>query len=130
MWDPLRKKEVADTPEERVRQWFIATLHDTFGVPLHFMMSEAGFDFGQKHYRADILVFDRAGKPAAIVECKRPEVTITAEVARQAMRYNAVLDVRFIYLTNGTSTYLYRREGEGFVPADSFPSFEEIICRQ
>ena len=26
IWDPLRKKMVALTPEERVRQWFIGVL--------------------------------------------------------------------------------------------------------
>lgn len=130
MWDPLRKKEVADTPEERVRQWFISTLRDSMGVPVHMMMSEAGFDFGQKHYRADIIIYDRAGKPAAVVECKRPEVTITEEVARQALRYNAVLDVNFIFLTNGNRTYVYRREGDNFAHMDHIPSFEEMICRQ
>ena len=40
IWDPLRKKEVALTPEERVRQWCIGVLNNSFGVPLHMMMSE------------------------------------------------------------------------------------------
>ena len=32
--DPLRKKDVPLTPEERVRQWFITVLKDTMQVPL------------------------------------------------------------------------------------------------
>ena len=28
VWDPLRKKEVALTPEEKVRQWFIGVLRE------------------------------------------------------------------------------------------------------
>ena len=39
IWDPLRKKNVAATPEEQVRQWFIVQLRDVFGVPMHMMMS-------------------------------------------------------------------------------------------
>ena len=40
VWDPLRKKEVALTPEERVRQWFIAFLMKECDVPISLMNSE------------------------------------------------------------------------------------------
>ena len=57
VWDPLRRKEVALTPEEEVRQWFIGdVLHDGMGVPLHMMMSEVSLSFGDKAWRADIVV--------------------------------------------------------------------------
>lgn len=130
IWDPLRRKNVALTPEEQVRQWFIGVLRDSFKVPLHMMGSEVSFEFGNKPYRADIVVFSRSGSPLAVVECKRPEVKIDEKVVRQAMRYNAVLDVKFIFLTNGNNTYLYGREGETFVPLSSVPTFEEMLCRQ
>lgn len=127
IFDPLRKKSVAATDEERVRQWFIRELLDTADVPRHLMMSEAGFRFGSKQYRADILIFNREGQPLAIVECKRPDVGITASVAEQAMRYNAVLSVRFIFLTNGNTTFIFKRSEETFKPFDHFPSFEEML---
>ena len=59
LFDPLRRKEVPDTPEERVRQWFIALLRDSAAVPVGLMMSEWALDYGEKRYRADIVVFDR-----------------------------------------------------------------------
>lgn len=127
LYDPLRKKNVAATAEERVRQWFIRQLLDTAKVPAQLMMSEAGFKFGSKQYRADIIVFGRDGQPLAIVECKRPEVAVTSAVAEQAMRYNAVLSVKYIYLTNGNSTHVFRREDGMFHHMDHFPSFEEMI---
>ena len=130
IWDPLRKKEVAATPEERVRQWFIIQLRDAFGVPEHMMNSEVGFKFGAKSWRADILVYDRAGKPLAVVECKRPDVALDAHVIEQAMRYNSVLGVRFLFVTNGKMTYLYGLKGDTFVPLDRIPSFEEMLCPQ
>ena len=46
LYDPLRRKEVAATPEEQVRQWFIGVLRDSCGVPAHLMMSEAGLKLG------------------------------------------------------------------------------------
>ena len=90
VWDPLRKKEVALTPEERVRQWFISVLSSRFGCPHHMMMSEAGFKLGGKQFRADILVYDRKMKPVVVVECKRPEVPLANDVLDQAVRYNMV----------------------------------------
>ena len=128
IWDPLRRKEVAATPEERVRQWFIIQLRDAFGVPEHMMMSEVGFRFGAKNWRADIVVYDRTAAPLAVVECKRPDVALDARVLEQAMRYNSVLGVRFLFVTNGKMTYLYRLEGETFVPMDSVPTYEEMLC--
>ena len=128
IWDPLRRQEVAAPPEERVRQWFIIQLRDTFGVPEHMMNSEVGFKFGAKPWRADIVVFDRAGKPLAVVECKRPDVALDARVIEQAMRYNSVLGVRFLFVTNGNLTYLYRLEGDTFVPLERIPTFEEMLC--
>ena len=130
LWDPLRRKEVAATPEERVRQWFIVQLRDVFKVPMHMMMSECALMFGGKRYRADILVYDRKGAPLAVVECKRPSVKLDAQVVEQAMRYNAVLGVRYIILTNGNLTYLYRLEAGRFVPCGSVPEYEEMLCRQ
>lgn len=128
--DPLRKIDVAATPEERVRQWFIGQLRDVFKVPEHLMMSEVGFKFGEKRYRADILVYDRDGRPLAVVECKRPSVKLTSAVIEQAMRYNSVLEVRFLILTNGNMTYLYGLKGKVFVPCDHLPLYEEMICPQ
>ena len=126
--DPLRRKDVAATPEERVRQWFIVQLRDAFGVPEHMMRSEVGFRFGGKPYRADILVYGRDAAPLLVVECKRPDVALDARVLEQAMRYNSVLGVRFLFVTNGKMTYLYRLEGETFVPMDSVPTYEEMLC--
>ena len=59
VWDPLRRKEVALTPEERVRQWFITVLRDELGVPPYEMMSEATLSYGGKAWRADIVVYRR-----------------------------------------------------------------------
>ena len=126
MWDPLRRKEVAETPEERVRQWFIGVLADA-GCPLGLMGSEVALNFAGKRLRADIVVYNRAGEPLAIVECKRPEVEITADVARQALLYHGAIPVKLIILTNGNNTYIYKRSGEGFEPLGHLPSYEEML---
>ena len=126
IWDPLRKKEVALTPEERVRQWCIGVLNKNLEVPLHMMMSEAGFKLGGKQFRADILIYDRTAAPLAVVECKRPEVDLTQEVLDQAIRYNMVLDVKYMIITNGTKTYIYRKQENGYVFIDTVPKYNEM----
>lgn len=129
IWDPLRRKEVTATPEEQVRQWFILQLQEVFKVPVHMMKSEVGFKFGDKRYRADILVYDRDLRPLAVVECKRPDVSIDAAVIEQSMRYNSVLGVHFIILTNGNLTYLYKLKDGTFVPCETVPDYNEMLCR-
>ena len=127
IWDPLRKKEVALTPEEQVRQWCIGVLRERMGVPAHLMMSEAGFKLGDKQFRADILVYDRQAQPLVVVECKRPEVELTREVLDQAVRYNLVLNVNLIVITNGHQTYICRKFEDGYRFIDKLPKYEEII---
>lgn len=128
VWDPLRRKEVALTPEERVRQWFIAVLRDECGVPAHEMMSEATLSYGGKAWRADIVVYRRNMSPAMVVECKRPDVELTREVLEQALRYNLVLDVNWIVITNGKKTLVFVRELNSFIPVDRLPDYAEV-CR-
>ena len=125
-YDPLRRKWVAATPEERVRQWFIGQLSDKALIPAWLMMSEVPMKYGQKSWRADIVVYDGKGEPLAIVECKRPEVDLGEAVAEQALRYSAVQNVKYIFLTNGKDTYVYRRGENGFVPMKYFPKYLEM----
>ena len=130
VWDPLRKKEVALTPEERVRQWCIGVLASQMQVPMHMMMSEAGFKLGDKQYRADVLVYDRKAQPLMVVECKRPEIELTQEVLDQAVRYNMALNVRYMIITNGTRTFICQRQADRFVFIENVPTYNEMLCQQ
>ena len=129
IWDPLRKKSVALTPEERVRQWFIGFLNTELNIPLHLMMSEASFSFGEKRFRADILIYDRNATPLAVVECKRPEVKIDREVAQQVIRYNMSLNIKYIFITNGKTSFVFARSADSsvFTPLTSAPSYDEMV---
>lgn len=131
IWDPLRKKEVALTSEERVRQWMIAQLNTSFGVPMGLMQSEVAIKLGRKPYRADIVVFDRKARPLMVVECKRDDVEIGPQTTRQALLYHSVLNVSFICLSNGKSTYVYRRNSlSGFDRLDAFPDYQQMLLCQ
>ncbi len=122
IWDPLRKKEVALTPEEHVRQWFIGQLHGRMQVPLHMMMSETSFKLGSKVFRADILIYGRSARPLAVVECKRPETELDRKVLDQTIRYNMVLDVSYIIITNGNRTIICRKTGGSGTDTETAPT--------
>ena len=125
VYDPLRRKKVASTPEERVRQWFIQELLSTFGVPAHRMASEVSLELGAKKYRVDILVYGAHGVPLAVVECKRPDVELSLGVLEQALRYNMALGVRYLVITNGKKTYIYEKVDGRFLPCGSVPDFSD-----
>ena len=128
IWDPLRKRDVALTPEEEVRQWFIGVLRDCLQVPEHLMMSEVQMRYGaaRKLYRADILIYDRDAAPLAVVECKRREVSLSKEVLEQALRYDCALGVKYIFITNGTSTIAARRTPQGLEYLREAPVYSEM----
>ena len=113
-----------------MRQWFIGVLGSVAAVPAHMMMSEASLKLGAKNWRADILVYDRNASPLAVVECKRPDVALDAKVAAQAVRYNKVLNVSWIILTNGSSTLVWKRVGDNFVTYSELPNYEQMLCQR
>lgn len=126
LFDPLRKKDVARTPEEEVRQKVIAWLRDVQGFSPSLMESEYGFIYNRLRYRADILVFDRKLQPYMLVECKAPGIRLDAAVVEQVVRYTRVLAVRYVMVTNGSETHLLERrsDGSGY---DYLPSMPESL---
>ena len=54
----------------------------------------------QKGLRADYVLCDRHGRALAVIEAKRSSIN-PAEAAGQARRYAELLDVPFVFLTNG-----------------------------
>jgi hypothetical protein len=51
--------------------------------------------------RCDIVVYSRSGMPVLLVECKSPDILLNQRVFDQIARYNLVLGVRFLVVTNG-----------------------------
>ena len=101
IFDPVRRKYVALTPEEWVRQHFIHYLTKNKKVPLSHISVEKSIRVSHLAKRADIIVFKGGLKPVLVVECKAPSVEITEEVFHQVLRYNMSLMVDYLVLTNG-----------------------------
>lgn len=117
IYDPLRRKEVALTPEESVRQQVIIWLRDTMGIPVTRMQSEWPFTYNGLQYRADIVVFDKNLNPETLVECKAPTVKLDEAVIDQVTRYARVLEVKTIIITNGVESKSFTLNRKGGVNA-------------
>ncbi len=104
VFDPVRRRWVVLTPEEWVRQQTIAFLHGQQGYPLELMQVEAAISLAGMTKRCDIVIYDRDVKPWMIVECKKESIALTQKVVDQASRYNLVLKVPYLMLTNGQQT--------------------------
>ena len=106
VFDPIRKKFVALTPEEWVRQHAVRFLVEERQVPLGRMNVEVALETTlHLSRRADIVVFDNIGEPVAIVECKAPTVKITQDAFDQIARYNMALKASYLIVTNGLTHF-------------------------
>ena len=101
IWDTTRRKYVALTPEEWVRQHFVNYLITKKGYPSALLANELSIKLNGTSKRCDTVVFDRYLDPLMIVEYKAPHVSITREVFDQIVRYNMALRVRFLTISNG-----------------------------
>ena len=105
IFDEVRRKYVALTPEEWVRQNFIKYLVDKKAVPVGLIVLEKQLLMNTMIRRPDILIHDKQGKPIMIVECKAPEVKISQDTFDQIARYNSVIRAPYLIVTNGMNHY-------------------------
>ncbi|HEX5003488.1 MAG TPA: type I restriction enzyme HsdR N-terminal domain-containing protein [Bacteroidia bacterium] len=101
IFDCVRRKFVALTPEEWVRQHFVRFLSEELGYPLSLMTLEKGLEVNQMRKRTDLVVHNRSGQPWMIVECKAPTVVLTSEALYQASMYHETLSSTYLTVTNG-----------------------------
>lgn len=106
IFDALRGRYVAFTPEEAVRQHFVHQLIYLYKYPAGRIAIEASLKVNHMLKRTDIVVFNKSGQPWMLVECKAPEVKLSQKVFDQASRYNYELRAEFLVLTNGERTII------------------------
>lgn len=108
IFDTLRRRYVALTPEEWVRQHFVHWLTAHKGYPAALMANEIAMSIGGKRLRADSVLYDRQLQPRMIIEYKAPTVQITQHVFDQIAAYNMLLHVDYLVISNGLSHYCCR----------------------
>lgn len=105
VYDPLRRRFVALTPEEYVRQHFTSWLMTDRHYPASVMANEVSLDVNGAPRRCDTLVFGRDGRPLVVVEYKAPSVVISQATFDQIARYNIALRARYLIVSNGMTHY-------------------------
>lgn len=139
VFDPSRKKFVALTPEEAVRQRVVEWLTGTLGVPRHLVETEFALkNIDKKNAgRVDILVHDfREGNnirhPWLLVECKRPGVGSPEALETQVNRYLRVLTPKFVMLSLGDSALFleYSQRSGSYRQIETLPRYPNPGCSQ
>ncbi len=101
VYDPFRKKWIALTPEEQVRQYLARYMTDVLQYPAGMIAVEKKIAVGSRSKRFDLVVYDRRHVPWMLVECKAPEVAISEKTLHQLLNYHRAMPCRHWLLSNG-----------------------------
>ena len=110
IFDFLRRRHVALTPEEWVRQHFVHFLVEHKGYPKGLLANEVELSVGEKNLRCDSILYDPSLKPRMIVEYKAPSVVVTQKVFQQIATYNLLLHVDYLVVSNGLTHYCVKMD--------------------
>lgn len=128
IFDILRRKYVALTPEEWVRQHFIHYLVEHKNYPSSLLANEVSLQIGEKRMRADSVLYDNQLHPRIIIEYKAPNITLTQKVFDQITVYNLLLHVDYLIVSNGMTTYICKMdyEKQTYKFLETIPNYENI----
>lgn len=121
--DPIRKKWLALTPEELVRQLFVVYLIRKLEYPASRIAVEKQIRMDRTLKRFDLVVYSSALAPFLLIECKSPEVVLDEQVVSQAVRYNLAVKADFLCIVNGLECRVFQKSADGrwrevdFLPA-------------
>lgn len=131
IYDILRRKFVALTPEEWVRQHFVHFLIDHKGYPTALLANEMNITINGMSRRCDTVLFAKDLTPLMIIEYKAPTVTISKHTFEQINAYNSILHVPYVIATNGLSHYCchidYNNNEYTFL--EEIPEYKKIVSQ-
>lgn len=105
LYCPFRRKWVASTPEEGVRQAFLRAMVEQLGYPQSLIAVEVPIEVGAGvTKRCDAVVYASSLRPLMLLEFKAPEVEITQTTLDQAAVYNTTIRAPYLILANGRQT--------------------------
>lgn len=127
VWDEIRRRWVALTPEEHVRQRLLRFLVQKMGYPASLIAVERGLSVGHTTLRFDAVIFRRGSTtPWMLIECKAPSVPLTEETLHQLLHYHRSLSsCRYWLMSNGHDTRCAEQTPAGDCRwLDSLPAYE------
>ena len=128
IFDPLRRRYVALTPEEWVRQHFVHFLIEQKGYPATLLANEVKIGVGSKTLRADSVLYDTQLHPRMIVEYKAPHIALTQKVFDQISVYNLILHVDYLIVSNGMQHYCCKMDyaNRRYIFLEDIPTYQEM----
>lgn len=128
IFDDLRKKFVALTPEEWVRQHFIRFLINVKHYPASLIAIEKQLVINSLKKRCDAVVYSRNAEPLMIIEFKATTVSIDQQTFDQAAVYNSKLKVDYFIISNGLKHYCCRLDKNvlQYNFLDDIPDFDSL----
>lgn len=128
IFDVLRRKYVALTPEEWVRQHFVHYLIEHKGYPSALLANEIELRIGEKRLRADTLLYNKELHPQMLIEYKAPTIAITQKVFDQISAYNLLLHTDYLIVSNGMQHICCRMDYEQntYHFLEEIPAYSEI----
>lgn len=128
IWDILRRKHVILTPEEWVRQQFVHYLVHEKGYPVSLMNNEISLSLNNTCKRCDTVIYNRDLTPLVIVEYKAPHITIKQQVFDQITRYNIVMQVPYLIVSNGLKHYCCKVDysNKSYCFLREIPRYDEV----
>tara|TARA_R110001583_G_scaffold25760_7_gene93120 strand:- start:2136 stop:2588 length:453 start_codon:yes stop_codon:yes gene_type:complete len=129
IFDSIRKKYVVLTPEEWVRQNFISYLVEDKNYPKGLIAVEKKVDVNKMPQRSDIVLYNNKAIPVMIVECKAVSVKVTQDTFNQIARYNMMLQVPYLVVTNGLNHYCCKidYEKKSFEFIQEIPDYKSLV---
>lgn len=126
--DVLRRKYVALTPEEWVRQHFIHYLIEHKHYPATLLANEVKLKVGNKVLRADSVLYSTTLQPRMIIEYKAPHISITQKTFDQISTYNLLLHADYLVVSNGIRHYICRMdyEQQKYVFLEDIPEYKKL----
>ena len=122
IFDPLRKKWVALTPEEWVRQNILQYLVQVCNYPSTLIAIEKTIFLGELKKRFDILIY-KQDKPWMIIECKEANTSISDKTISQLYQYQQVINADFLFASNGHETVGAQIITGKLHPLQNFPAY-------
>jgi len=128
IFDSQRRKFVALTPEEWVRQNFVHFLMEHKGYSPALLANEVEVTLNGMSRRCDSVLYGTDAKPRMIIEYKRPTVEITQKVFDQICRYNMVLKVEYLVISNGLKHYCCKMDynENRYVFLEDIPEYSKL----
>jgi hypothetical protein len=123
IWCLVRKKWVAFTKEEWVRQNWLNYLIHVQHYPASLMAVEKEIHLGELKKRIDILVYKNSS-PWILIECKEQEVPLSEQTIQQILTYQTVIQSGVLIVSNGNDTKAFQITGTQIQQISQLPKYQ------